>query len=415
MGVTAAKVPDVSVLPEDAPTLGQRGRQTGLAWRPSRLTVAALAIALGTRVVLWLVSWVSVRALPRLGYYPAQLPDAFLAGVPALDGWARWDTAHYVAVAQLGYGDPASPSPHGGVGFFPLYPLLMRGLVEIAGVAATPAALAVAGIVIANVSFMVAIPLVARLAADDAGEAAALQAVALLCLAPLGFFFNAAYSESLFLALAAGSLLAARRDRRWLAAGLAGFASASRLFGLVLVPALLFGAWRRGAPRRDLWATVTLAPLGAVLSTAYLWVETGTPFAYFRAQATWGGWGEHVLDYATLFALHPDEALGGDPRHLVIVLNVLLGVVALGTLPAVWRRIEPATALFTTLIVVAHVAVTWVSLGRYLLPAIGVWVVLGEVMTRPRWRGWPRDVSLVASAILLTLMTVLFSHGFWVV
>ncbi|MEJ7763328.1 MAG: mannosyltransferase family protein [Thermomicrobiales bacterium] len=356
-----------------------------------------------------------MRALPRLGYYPAQLPDAFLAGVPALDGWARWDTAHYVAVARLGYGDPASPSPHGGVGFFPLYPLLMRGLVEIVGVAATPATLAVAGIVVANVSFLLAVPLFARLAADHVGEKAARQSVALLCLAPLGFFFNAAYSESLFLALAAGSLLAARRDRRWLAAGLAGLASGSRLFGLALAPALLLGAWRRGASRRDLLATAILSPLGALLTTLYLWVETGTAFAYFRAQATWGGWDDHVRAYAILFARHPGETFMGDPRHLIIILNVLLGIVALAALPSVWRRLDPSTALFTTLIVVVHAGFTWVSLGRYLLPAIGVWVVLGELVTRPRWRGWPRDVAFVTSAILLTLMTVLFSHGFWVV
>ncbi len=403
--------------PATAPlaTFGCRVERGWPTWRPSTLTLAALAIAIGTRIILWLVTWVSLRALPRLGYYPAQLPDAFLAGFPALDGWARWDTAHYVAVARLGYGDPTSPSPHGGVGFFPLYPMLMRGLVEVAGVAATPAALAVAGIVIANVAFLFAIPLVARLAADHVGEDAARQVVALLCLAPFGFFFNAAYSESLFLALAAGALLAARRNRPWVAAGLAGLASGSRLFGLALVPALLLGAWRRGASRRDLLATAALAPLGAVVTTVYFWVETGTPFTYFRAQATRGGWDDHLRAYVTLFTRLPGEALGGDPRHLVIVLNVLLGVVAVITLPAVWRRLDPATALFTTLIVVVHAGFTWVSLGRYLLPAIGVWVVLGEVLTRPRWRGWPRDLAFATSAILLTLLTVLFSHGFWVV
>ena len=56
----------------------------------------------------------------------AALPDTVTGFVfprhPALDGWARWDSAHYIAVARYGYGDPRSPSPDGGIGFFPCIP-----------------------------------------------------------------------------------------------------------------------------------------------------------------------------------------------------------------------------------------------------------------------------------------------------
>lgn len=384
-------------------------------WRPSSLTIESLAVALVTRAGLAFIAWLSLRALPRLDRYPAQLPDSFLPDHPALDAWARWDTSHYVAIAQLGYGDPISPSPDGGVGFFPLYPLLMRGLVELVGVSATPGALAVVGLIIANLAFLVAVPLLARLTADQLGEDAARQAALLLCLAPFGFFFNAAYSESLFLAISLGALLLARRDRFGLAAILAGLASATRLVGLALLPALLLLAWRRGAPRGDLLTILLISPLGTTMYGAYLAWAVGDPFAYFRAQATWGDWNDHVRFYASLFLLHPRDALGGDPRHLIIILNLATALLFLALLPRVWRLLDPGTTLFTTLLVVVQGAFTWVSLGRYLLPAVGVWIVAGALLTRPSWSGWPRAIVIASSAILLATLTILFGHGFWVV
>ena len=372
-------------------------------------------LAFLSRVALAFVAWVGLRVFPRLPPYPAQLPDSFLPQHQALDAWARWDTAHYVAVAGLGYGHPASPSAHGGVGFFPLFPGLMRGAVELVGAAPTPGALALAGIVIANLCFLAAVPLVAHLAAERLGPAAGRNAALLLCVSPFAFFFNAAYSESLFLLLAVAALSLAGRGRWWEAGAAAGLASGTRLVGLALLPALLLLAWRRGAGRRDLLGVALLAPAGCAGYFAYLAAAIGDPAAYFAAQATWGGWDEHVRFYAELFARRPREALLGDPRHLVILLNVALALVCLALLPRAWRRLDPGTALFTTLLVVAQFAFTWVSLGRYLLPALGVYLAAGDLLARPRWAGLPRDALVAGSTLLLALLALLFGHGFWVV
>src|ERR1700710_1844712 len=94
-------------------------------WRAALLP--ALAIALVSRIGLFTISWISLRIFPRFAFYPVQLPDNFLTNHPFLDGWARWDASHYIAVAQFGYGSAANPSPGGGAGFFPLYPILTRG------------------------------------------------------------------------------------------------------------------------------------------------------------------------------------------------------------------------------------------------------------------------------------------------
>jgi hypothetical protein len=394
-------------------TLTRKAASTAERVGVSRVDIAALGIAVASRAALAIVVWISLRIFPRWPLYPAQYPDTFFPEQTFLDGWARWDTAHYVNLARFGYGTD-NPSPHGGLGFFPLYSLLMRGLVEVTRVSPTPTHYALAGIVIANICFLIAVPLFTRMATEQFGDTAARNAVLLLCIVPFSFFFNAAYSESLFLLLSLVSLACARSNKWWLAAAAAGLASGTRLVGLALMPSLLYLAWRRRASLRDLAAIVVLAPSGLVAFFLYSAVKFNNLFAYFDAQATWGGWNEHVRFYASLFVRHPREAVQGDPRHLIILINVALAALFLAFVPLVWKKLDPATALYTTLLIVVQGAFTWVSLGRYLLPAVGVYFVAGALLTQPRWSGWPRDSIIVGSTLLLSLLAVLYGHAFWV-
>lgn len=382
--------------------------------RPTGPVIPALLFALITRLGLFFVVWLPARALPKLPLYPAQLPDQFLPDHPSLDGWARWDTAHYVALARFGYSSQ-NPSHDGGLGFLPLYSLLMRGLVRISGFADSDAAYAVAGIVIANIAFLIAVALFAKLSGRVLSGHTAVYPVMLLCLMPYSFFLNAAYSESLFLVFCLAALLLAF-DGKWLPAGLLGsLASLTRLAGLALAPALFWGAWKDGVRGWRLIAT-GLLPFGGFLGySVYTALWHDDLFAYFTAQQNWGGWNEHVRFYAELFARHPKQALTGDPRHLIIVLNLVIALVFLAFLPLVWKRLPPAIAMFTVVTVVIQTAVTWVSLGRYLLPAIGVYLVLGAIVASPRWSGWAREALFASLAILLSALAILFSRGFWIV
>ncbi len=380
----------------------------------SRPVLAALAIAVATRGILAVIVWFAVRVIPRHALYPAQLPDTFFPDRPLLDGLARWDAAHYVAIARLGYG-PDNPSPHGGVGFFPLYPLLMRGLVEIAGAAPTEANLAFAGILISNVCFLGAVALLARLVAARFGDRAGIEAALLLCVMPFGFFMNVAYSESLFLFLVLLSLTLAGNGRWWWAGTVAGLASGTRLVGLALAPVLLFMAYRRGARRSDLVATAALSISGTLAYFVYCASRFDDPLAYFNAQSEWGGWVEHVRFYAELFFLHPRQALIGRPEDLIVALDLAVGLVFFVFLPRLWRLGIPEIALLSTLLVVVQGAFTWLSLGRYVLPAVGVYLAIALWLAGPRWSGWVRDAVIVGSALLMGILAILYATGFWVV
>ena len=386
----------------------------------------ALLFAFITRVCLALASWFSLRIFDRLPLYPAQRPDTFFPNNPGLDGWVRWDSAHMIELARAGYG-AGNTSPGEGWGFFPLYSMLMRGLVEITFLPVTEKNLALAGLVIANLCFIALVGLLARWSASLFGDQASRMTILLLCLSPFAYFFNAAYTESLFVLLVVATLMLANANR-WIAAGLvAGLATATRLVGLALVPAILYLAWKRKISLIETVTAVGLSMYGVFAFGVYAAFETGNPFQYFEAQANWGNWGDHVGDYIRLFVTNPREAIGGDPRHLIILLNVALliavltvnqmtfSIAVLAWLPAVWRRLDPATAVYTTLIVVAQGAMTWVSLGRYLLPAVGIYLVAGRWLAEPNRSPWTRDSVVAVGTIALTTLLILFAHGFWAI
>lgn len=136
--------------------------------------------------------------------------------------------------------------------------------------------------------FPVGLHFVYRIAEHWWGSGTARASVLALAFFPTSFIFNAAYTESLFLALSAGSLGAARvRKDLLLDCLLAGLATATRNVGVfLLVPLAL--AWYADRERHG-WraAYLALAPSGLLTYAAYLWHRFGDPFLFYSAQAQW--------------------------------------------------------------------------------------------------------------------------------
>ena len=225
-----------------------------------------------TRGLVWAVS---VLAVLRLGFEPtAQAPAdvrpfGWLGSLLTLPA-TPWDAGHYVAIADRGYDEPLRAA------FFPLYPLLARA-------AGAPLGSPLLGaLLVALAAFAVALYLLHRLVALEAGERYAGPALLAVALFPTAFFFSALYTESLFLALSVGAFYAARRQR-WAMAALCGaLAAATRNTGvLLLVPLALLPCARR---RDRLW--LAAVPAGLIAYLAY-WAHRGDAWAPFNAQKTY--------------------------------------------------------------------------------------------------------------------------------
>src|SRR4029079_5421855 len=82
----------------------------------------------------------------------------------------------------------------------------------------------------------------------DLSAARASRAVLAATVFPFAFFLGVAYSESTFLLFTLASVYLFR-TRRWIAAGLCGaVATATRVNGIFMLPALAWVAWKAAEP-----------------------------------------------------------------------------------------------------------------------------------------------------------------------
>jgi hypothetical protein len=205
--------------------------------------------------------------------------------------WSHWDGEHYVALAMGGY---LQPPDNVSPAFFPMYPLLMRSFAELFGGPISLEALSVWGPLLSLAFLPFALYFIYHITLNGWGERVARGSVLSLAFFPTTFFLNAAYTESLFLALSAGSIWAMRvRKDLLLACVLGGFAAATRNVGIFLVVPL-FIEWIRGGGleggRERLGGLVSLGlvPGGLLAYMGYLWIRFGDPLLFYSAQKNWG-------------------------------------------------------------------------------------------------------------------------------
>jgi Mannosyltransferase (PIG-V) len=303
----AAAAPSVDAPPDDPGVPGH-------PWRPS------LVVAFWT----WLAGLLMYCLVTAVSWLPFGTPPAL---DKAYESWHRWDTTWYVIIADLGYryDDRAAA-------FFPLYPMLVRGVDQVLPRGAFEAAL-----VVSVLACYAALVMVHRLATTILGPDAARRATFYLLAFPTGFYLAAAYAESLFIALSVGALYFMRRRQWWMAGVLGGFASATRLVGVLLALAFAYEylRQRRFSPRRvrlDALA-VGLVPVGLLLYAAYCWRVFGDPLFFLQAQEAWFRAG-YQAPWSTLgevlrMVLDTHPLLGPTSVRNIINLTTAVAVLAL--------------------------------------------------------------------------------------
>ncbi len=349
-----------------------------------------------TRACLYLLAYVGQVLLPRREGTGLFLP------AHVIDGWYRWDAVWYVGIAEKGYWlDPTRADQ--SVAFFPLYPLLIRITGYLTG------DLVNAGFLVANVSFAAALVLLYTLARDKVDAATARRTVVLLSLSPFAFYFSAIYTEATFLLLAVASFWLGERERWWLAGLVGALCALTRLVGVALAPALLLLYLRR---RGYAWRTLdrggigpTLVPLGTLLFAAYLYRQFGDPLAFYHAAIA--GWQRYNLLTSGLADLNPLLFAPGDYDFL-LPLNLALAVLVLLTFPRCVSLLGPAYAVFVFCGALVPLYSGLHSLGRYVTVLFPAFVVFAHYLRDPL----PFRLVLLASGMLLSLLTVLFANWY---
>jgi hypothetical protein len=191
----------------------------------------AAAWALRVSILPWLVARVAVGAALVVAHQLATNDHVSSAAAGRIrQGLLGWDAGWYESIARHGYGGAG----HSSLRFFPLFPLLARGLSVLPGVGVGAAV-----VVVANVCALVGTALVVGLVRFETGDQQlAGRAAWLVCLAPAAFTYVMGYAEGTLLVLSAGTFLALRSRHWWWAAALGVAAGLTRPLGaLLFVPA----------------------------------------------------------------------------------------------------------------------------------------------------------------------------------
>jgi hypothetical protein len=241
--------------------------------------------------------------------------------------FGAWDGLWYQRIAASGY--LLIPGHQSDTAFFPLYPIVLRGL------HAFGLSYVVAGAIVSNVALAVALVAFYELSRKVVSEELAYRSAVFAAIVPMAFVYSLAYPESMLLALVALTLLAVFNDQWWLAAAAGAAAGLTRPEAVVLALPIAAHAWhqrhRLGGRRGIALAAVAAAPLAVATFPLYLGWALHDPQAWQQAQATWG----RQFDLLGLFhavARVPGGVIAhpGLIRDLLLIgaYGVLLGVAA---------------------------------------------------------------------------------------
>lgn len=315
----------------------------------------------------------------------------------------RGDGGWYMHIAEWKYEKvPFEPTKAHNWAFFPLFPILWRLAAKVTG------GFFFTGIVLTNVFFFFALIMLHKTAtAFDADKPTADRTVFYIAAYPLSYFFSLPLSESLFLLISASAFYAAKRDSWWAAGILGALASATRLTGVFLLPALLVLQWQTNRSlkpdRRTL--ALLLIPLGLLAFMVHLHYRTGNAFAFMDVMAAWGRnpappW-VPFLDYLR----HPLEISFRWDFRLLNFAAALMGLVCGVVLV---KKRQWALATFTLLCVLAPLSSSLLqSLARYMMGIFPIFMVLGAAGKSPRVDQSIRAIFLVLLGLMTAFCTVI--------
>lgn len=382
-----------------------------------------LWLFLGTRLLLVVGTYLSFILLP---VPPHVYPNTPVDVIGLLTSWNHWDATRFLDVAQYGY-QSIVDTP-----FFPLFPLLIRGLAWLIG----NQGYLLFGMLISNAALLGSLFVLYQLATEALGEQVGRRTLLYLCIFPTAFFFFTAYNESLFLLLTSSTFLAIQRQKWWLAGLLGLLATLTRSAGLLLVFPYLCEVWmsrEQSLPthppassiqqaKRLLPQTwpVLLMPLGTISYCLFCWRVFGNPLAFAAVQSHWGRvtafplW-SLLAAFVQLFAIQPFGSF--TEAHLLLDMAATFGAIALAFMS--WRRLRPSYTLWIGLLIcymLLSPALTQADIlqsnQRFILEMFPAFLILAECGQK-----YPRlhAACMLTFPFLQAILAALFVFNRWMV
>lgn len=327
---------------------------------------------------------------------------------PYLFSWANFDGEHYLSIGYVGYKGVEQA-------FFPVYPILMRIL-------SVPFSidrfwLTITGIVISNVSFFLSLIYLWKLIKLDYSEKIAWWTILILITFPTSFYFASVYTESLFLLLTVLSFYYIRKNNLRLVSFFGILTTATRVFGILILPSLVIEAWQQKRLKQNLF-WLGLIPLGLLSYLIYQWITIGDPLAFYHMQTGVGQ--QHQLGIVTLpqvffrylkiLVTIPFNSL----TYLTVATEFLSALFCLALIIYGYlKKIRISYLVYVILsFILASITGSFTSLPRYFLVFFPLFLVLAIFLNNsPRFF---RYTYIALSTLILVIEAALFFRGYWV-
>jgi hypothetical protein len=325
-------------------------------------------------------------------------------GRPWLEIWNQWDAVHFLRLAEFGY----SAADKFQAWFYPFYPWCVRFFSY-----ATAGDFLIASFAVSGIALLFAVVILRRLAAAEWNAAIARRTVYCFLIFPTAYVLHIGYTESLFLALAIGSIFAARNEKWWLAGVLGALSWMTRANGIILLPTLAIEAghqWFTIKRWRWQWLWIAIVPAGFAVYLVLNWRISGDPFAFLKMRSqlfhmsfSWPWVG--IADAFRNVRRMPNQAeIVGTQEALFTVLGFVCVI-------ASWFKLRPVYATWVTGNWILLASVTFIeSMPRYVLTMFPIFFLFAFVGQNRFWNA----VITIWSLLSLALFSGLFVRGWWV-
>lgn len=337
----------------------------------------------------------------------------FPVSLPFLSAWANFDGIYYLSIAGGGYTRDMA-------GFFPLYPIAIYIVSQVFEIQTTYGiGQFFTAIFLSNFFFFLSIIVLYLLLRLDYSRKISLSSIFFLLIFPTSFYFVSIYTESMFLFLTVLSFYYARK-KNWLLAGISGaLLSATRIVGIAILPALVVSFWLSNKEKKlsliKSWPLflIPTGVLGYVLYNAKQW---GNPLQFLLAHGTLGNsrsteeiilFPQTVVRYIKiLFTVSPLQY-----EWFVALLEFSFFFWAVGLFYLAWKKkIYVPYLVFSVICFLIPISSgTFSGLPRYLCTIFPFFIVIAQIKN-----SFVRLCWAIVSVLLLFLLTLLFSRGYFV-
>lgn len=352
-----------------------------------------LAIALISKIyILYLIPWLSL--------FVVHTPRLSSMGIYEL--WKIWDVNAYVRIAEYGYQTAGEGAAD--IAFFPLFPFFIALLGAISSLS-----FVYSGFVVSTITSSLAAVMFYKLVLLDNNRKIAFTAVTLLFLFPTAFFLHIPYTESLFLFLVVSTFYFLRIKLFMAAFIFAAFASATRLPGIALVPAILVEIilTNRNLIKKKpliLLFALVVPPSGFIFYLVLNYLVHGNFVAFTVLLEK--NWGTHFSLFASGFEAAWSSISWRQGAEVLTLGYAQLFAVGLGVISLVYSAFKlPVSYTVYMLVSLLMYSLTsfWLSMPRYIIVLFPMFVFLAKLCQFPLFR----YIWFIFSIVLLTVFSLI--------